>query len=80
MATTIRLRLNGPIVIEGEDTVVVDWDGRPYPIDRRPIALCRCGQSSRKPFCDGTHRTCGFVGNQDAASHETQQADEKSPT
>jgi CDGSH-type Zn-finger protein len=64
--TTIRLRLNGPIVIEGDDVEVVDWDGRVYPIEKRPVALCRCGQSSRKPFCDGAHRTCGFVGDQAA--------------
>ena len=32
-------------------------------IEKRPIALCRCGQSSTKPFCDGTHRTCGFAGD-----------------
>jgi CDGSH-type Zn-finger protein len=62
----VRLRENGPIVIEGDDVVVVDWQGRPYPITRRPIALCRCGQSQTKPFCDGSHRTCGFVGNQAA--------------
>ena len=63
MATTIRLRENGPIVVEGDDVVVIDWNGRRYPVDRRPVALCRCGQSNRKPFCDGTHRTCGFVGD-----------------
>jgi CDGSH iron-sulfur domain-containing protein 3 len=67
--TTVRLRLNGPIVIDGDDVEVVDWEGRVYPIERRPIALCRCGQSSRKPFCDGTHRTCGFVGDQSADVH-----------
>jgi CDGSH iron-sulfur domain-containing protein 3 len=65
--TTIRLRLNGPIVIEGDDVEVVDWEGRAYPVERRPIALCRCGQSLRKPFCDSSHRTCGFVGDQSAA-------------
>jgi CDGSH-type Zn-finger protein len=43
--------------------VVIDWNGPPYPDRRGPIALCRCGQSNRKPFCDGTHRTCGFVGD-----------------
>jgi len=68
MPTTIRLRLNGPIVIDGDDVEVVDWEGQAYPIERRPIALCRCGQSSRKPFCDGTHRTCGFVGDEAAAA------------
>lgn len=67
MPVVIRLRLNGPIVIDGDDVTVVDWDGREYSVDRRPIALCRCGQSSRKPFCDGTHRTCGFVGDQGAS-------------
>jgi len=70
VATTIRLRENGPIVVEGDDVVVVDWNGRAYPIEKRPIALCRCGESNRKPFCDGTHRTCGFAGNQEASTAE----------
>jgi CDGSH iron-sulfur domain-containing protein 3 len=64
--TVVRLRLNGPIVIEGDDVAVVDWDGRAYPIARRPVALCRCGASGSKPFCDGTHRVCGFTGDQAA--------------
>jgi CDGSH-type Zn-finger protein len=64
--TTIRLRENGPIVVDGDDVTVIDWNGRAYGIDKRPIALCRCGASARKPFCDGTHRTCGFVGDQSA--------------
>lgn len=67
MPTTIRLRQNGPILIDGDDVEIVDWEGRVYPIERRPIALCRCGQSGRKPFCDGTHRTCGFVGDPGAS-------------
>jgi CDGSH-type Zn-finger protein len=66
MPVTIRLRLNGPIVIDADDVTIVDWDGRAYPIERRPIALCRCGHSAHKPFCDGSHRTCGFVGDQAA--------------
>jgi CDGSH-type Zn-finger protein len=73
--TTIRLRHNGPIVIEGDEVEVVDWEGRVYPIDRRPIALCRCGQSSRKPFCDGTHRVCGFVGDSGAVAGAAGDAD-----
>ncbi|MBI4887282.1 MAG: CDGSH iron-sulfur domain-containing protein [Acidobacteria bacterium] len=58
----IRLRKNGPYVIESEDVALVDWNGVPYTIERRPVALCRCGKSAAKPFCDGTHRTTGFDG------------------
>ena len=57
---TIRLRKNGPYVIDGEGVRVIDWNGVEYPVDRLPIALCRCGGSTRKPFCDGTHSKVGF--------------------
>jgi len=59
---TIRLRRNGPYVIESDEVRVVDWDGAEHHADRRPIALCRCGASSNKPFCDGTHAKVGFDG------------------
>ena len=58
--TTIRVRHNGPYVVDGDDVRVVDWNGREYPIERRPIALCRCGNSRMRPFCDGTHKLIGF--------------------
>ena len=58
--STIRLRRNGPYVIEGDETTIVDWNGVEYPVARRPIALCRCGASTNKPFCDGTHSRIGF--------------------
>jgi len=57
---TIRLRRNGPYVVEGEDVRIADWDGREYVVERRPVALCRCGASTKKPFCDGTHSKIGF--------------------
>ena len=60
MAITIRLRRNGPYVIESDEVKVVDWNGAEYPVSRRPIALCRCGASTTKPFCDGTHSRTGF--------------------
>jgi CDGSH-type Zn-finger protein len=63
---TIRLRRNGPYVIDSDDVTVIDWEGVEYPIDRRPIALCRCGASSKKPFCDGTHSKIGFDGGGEA--------------
>ena len=58
--TTIRLRQSGPYVIDSEDVRVIDWNGAEYAIARRPVALCRCGASTRKPFCDGTHSKIGF--------------------
>lgn len=56
----IRLRRNGPYVIDSDEVEIVDWNGVPYTLGRRPVALCRCGASSTKPFCDGTHSKCGF--------------------
>ncbi len=61
MGVTIRARKNGPYVVEGDDVTVVDWEGREYPVEKRPIALCRCGGSTKKPFCDGTHSKIGFA-------------------
>jgi 3-phenylpropionate/trans-cinnamate dioxygenase ferredoxin subunit len=58
---TIRLRKNGPYVVETDDVQVIDWNGKPYVSERRPVALCRCGASTRKPFCDGTHSKIGFA-------------------
>ena len=57
---TIRLRKNGPYLVEGDDVKVFDWDGNEYTVERRPMALCRCGGSTKKPFCDGTHSKIGF--------------------
>lgn len=59
--TRIRIRDNGPLVIEGP-IMVVDAEGNalPLPTDKPLVALCRCGASSKKPFCDGTHKSTGF--------------------
>lgn len=58
---TIRCRENGPYVIEGV-VKVVDHLGNefPLPVGKDKVALCRCGHSRIKPFCDGTHRQCDF--------------------
>jgi len=53
----IKVRQNGPYLIEGDDATFVDWNGNAYQIPSRPFALCRCGGSTKKPFCDGTHST-----------------------
>lgn len=68
--TIIKLRENGPLVIDGDDVSVVDWHGQAYEIARRPLALCRCGSSARKPFCDGTHARVGFNGGEAARGEQ----------
>lgn len=68
-SVTIRLRENGPLLIEGPFQLV-DHQGKPFslPTHKPAIALCRCGQSKNKPFCDGTHRTVGFQAWETAAA------------
>jgi uncharacterized Fe-S cluster protein YjdI len=56
--TAVQPRLNGPLFVRGR-VKIVDAQGNVVREDTR-IALCRCGQSSNKPFCDGTHRAAGF--------------------
>jgi CDGSH-type Zn-finger protein len=56
----IKVRQNGPYLVEGDDVTVVDWNGSTYQLTKRPFALCRCGGSTNKPFCDGTHSRLGF--------------------
>ena len=54
---------DGPYVVSG-DIAVLDSDGNPVDASantfKGKIYLCRCGQSSTKPFCDGTHQKVGF--------------------
>ena len=59
--TKITIRDNGPLLIEGPFTLV-DAAGNQYTLDanKPAYALCRCGASANKPFCDGAHKTCGF--------------------
>jgi CDGSH-type Zn-finger protein len=61
MPTVIKVRQNGSLLVDGEDATLVDWNGDAYELTRRPFALCRCGASTRKPFCDGTHSKIGFA-------------------
>ena len=55
----IKANKNGPYLIMGSATYV-DADGNEQTTPGTAVALCRCGQSSNKPFCDGTHRKVGF--------------------
>ncbi|GAB3615600.1 hypothetical protein GCM10027416_01570 [Okibacterium endophyticum] len=50
---------DGPLLVRGEIDLV-DANGEPIERRRRAVALCRCGASTIKPFCDGTHKLTGF--------------------
>ena len=59
-ATKVHVFNNGQIRVEG-DFELVDQDGKAFGLaGRERIGLCRCGQSEKKPFCDGTHKKTGF--------------------
>lgn len=66
----ITVRENGPYRVEGSVTLV-DADGNPYTT-KETIFLCRCGGSTKKPFCDGTHSKIGF----EAAERAVREAQE----
>lgn len=71
---TLRCREDGPLVVELPDVAdgttagfrVIDHQGAEFrlPDGKRAIALCRCGQSAKRPFCDGAHRAVGFRSNE----------------
>jgi CDGSH-type Zn-finger protein len=54
----VKARGDGPLVIQG--SAIYTEDGEEQKTSGTAVALCRCGGSAQKPFCDGTHRTIGF--------------------
>ena len=84
MPITIKVRENGPYFITPEDApevMLVDHAGnRIQPKPGKGIALCRCGASVNKPFCDGTHSRIGFKGAEQARQeHDAQTAPSTTP-
>lgn len=67
----ITVRENASYLVEGPVTIV-DADGTEYDISaKKRVSLCRCGGSTTKPFCDGTHSKLGFA----AAERAVRQAE-----
>jgi CDGSH-type Zn-finger protein len=57
---TIRCRENGPLLVTGPITVL-DHLGNKFDVaGKENVALCRCGATQRRPFCDGTHKNSGW--------------------
>jgi CDGSH-type Zn-finger protein len=57
----VQVTEDGPYVVVGPIDLV-DHQGNPIPTQKGVVALCRCGGSLTKPFCDGTHSKIGFRG------------------
>jgi len=66
----IRARKDGPYLVTG-DVQLLDTDGQEWDTSgKKNIALCRCGASQTKPFCDGTHSKLGFEAAEQAVREE----------
>lgn len=71
----ITVTENGSYKVEG-DLDLVDHEGRSLQTrEGRAVYLCRCGQSSTKPFCDGTHNDIDFTGERSAVVVEAYAGD-----
>jgi len=64
---------NGPYLVSGP-VIIQDADGNEYPVKKQTVALCRCGGSTNKPFCDGTHSKIGFQAAQRAVQQQEEGA------
>ena len=60
----IQVSNNGPYLVKNAKKIT-DHEGHEYELNKT-VALCRCGQSSDKPFCDGTHKEAGFIAEETA--------------
>jgi len=59
-STELTTLTDGPVMVRGT-FVVKDSEGREFDLSGRDaVALCRCGHSANKPFCDGAHKAAGF--------------------
>ena len=68
---TITIRENGPYRVEGP-VKLMDANGNEITVRQPPFSLCRCGGSTNKPFCDGTHSKIGFQGAMQAVQNAEQ--------
>jgi CDGSH-type Zn-finger protein len=75
MAINITPKKNGPYLVTGDlsQLTLTDADGNRYDLTgKQAIALCRCGASVNKPFCDGAHSKIGFQAAEAAVRAEQQ--------
>lgn len=64
--TTVKILNNGPLYVEGQFKIVTA-SGKEVSFEGNKVALCRCGASTNKPFCDGKHREIGFTASEEGS-------------
>jgi CDGSH-type Zn-finger protein len=64
MTATITPYEDGPLIVRGDFEMRAP-DGTPIEPGRATVALCRCGKSAIKPFCDGIHKAIDFRAGSD---------------
>ena len=69
--TKIAALDDGPLLVKGP-ILLLDAEGHEFRANRATVALCRCGGSTTKPFCDGTHSRLGFRAAERAVREEGQ--------
>ena len=67
--TKVTVLDNGPYLVKGP-VLLLDAEGNEFRAERSTVALCRCGGSMTKPFCDGTHSKAGFQASERAVRLE----------
>ena len=70
MAIRVNLKKNGPYIVEGKFSL-----GENGPHIEQRAALCRCGESNKKPLCDGSHKRAGFQSEDSGTEGERQHYD-----
>jgi len=64
---------DGPLLVRGPFSIT-DQDGNEIVVHQRTVALCRCGRSRKKPFCDGMHKAINFKADSGAQGTEAPEA------
>lgn len=75
----ITIRENGPLLVEGNPPLYDHEGNRIDPPRKDRFSLCRCGGSTNKPFCDGTHSKIGFIGARAAVEASDESGKEETP-
>lgn len=73
---SIMVRPDGPLICKGDSEItLLDAEGEVI-LKAHEFALCRCGLSNNKPFCDGSHKTNGFQAEQEFSDERAEDISE----